>query len=895
MPVTSVHWWGSYVDWSEPAPPEPSALPIAWRIGFWSNVPASGRQGPVEILAFNGHSDNSPGGEYDNTLGAIADHFTDFNVTATSTEDPATLATELVGKHVLLMPEQENWNTASMSALGVSWSTVVTNFVNAGGTLIVCDFTFPCNQCGNGFLNGTGLMAVGTAISADFSNAQVVGAHPITAGVSSPFLALSGSNAYDSVSGTTVVRQQSSSKPMVAVDDVGAGHVVLIGFDYFSDNTDMTRIIANTVQWAGGARGLFSYPEELLWQVEVDAARVEVEHVGDDWFPHPNIPSDTCFQYYVQLDPDEWFWQADFEADTNDNVYWLSIAAIYDSAAGHLYLTVDDFEAYDDYDENNNPIADTWLDGGFNGTGSFVNLGVAPDPVHTGNQSMHYDYDNDVLWAGSYWSVVERHFGIPQDWAATGANVLALYFYGDPGNDANNTEQMYVALEDGNDVYDEVRYGDQGEDMNDIKREAWQLWCIDLTDFSGVDLNDVNFIYIGFGDKDNNSTPGGDGTVYFDDIGLYEQCPIPYLWGWKTRPWSWMDDAVRFTYEGPLEPAIVLDPCFVEPIKDPTFDESYDVAFELDTNPIWIKWEQPFTGIRDWPHYEDEQSWGSECPDDSNIVIDRLVADDWRCETSTPVTAAVWWGSYIGYSYEACQAPAADPRLKPSYFLLRIWDDVAADDPCNTYEYSHPNDTKWEYKAYDYDEVLVGYDKHPEGAPNEPVFRYSVKLPSEDWFFQEARDTVYWFSVTAIYDCMSPLLPWGWTNHEHFFNDDAVAGTFDGGWFWDNLSDQTGAGQDMSFVLFTDPSSGPYVGTCWDPLECPCQPQGDCSCDGFVNLADLLCLKKHWGTSAPWVDPECCSDYTQNGSVNLADLLALKAGFGKPCPALPSTGNQTCP
>ncbi|MHC4499384.1 MAG: DUF7901 domain-containing protein, partial [Planctomycetota bacterium] len=34
MPVASVHWWGSHIDWSEPC--LPPILPSEWRIGFWS-------------------------------------------------------------------------------------------------------------------------------------------------------------------------------------------------------------------------------------------------------------------------------------------------------------------------------------------------------------------------------------------------------------------------------------------------------------------------------------------------------------------------------------------------------------------------------------------------------------------------------------------------------------------------------------------------------------------------------------------------------------------------------------------------------------------------------------------------------------------------------------------
>jgi hypothetical protein len=39
MPVTSVHWWGSYLNWDIPEPP--LLLPSAWRLGFWSNMPES--------------------------------------------------------------------------------------------------------------------------------------------------------------------------------------------------------------------------------------------------------------------------------------------------------------------------------------------------------------------------------------------------------------------------------------------------------------------------------------------------------------------------------------------------------------------------------------------------------------------------------------------------------------------------------------------------------------------------------------------------------------------------------------------------------------------------------------------------------------------------------------
>ncbi|UCD51726.1 MAG: LamG domain-containing protein, partial [Phycisphaerales bacterium] len=196
-------------------------------------------------------------------------------------------------------------------------------------------------------------------------------------------------------------------------------------------------------------------------------------------------------------------------------------------------------------------------------------------------------------------------------------------------------------------------------------------------------------------------------AVYPQDVG-----PFEHLWGWKTRPESWMDDAVRFElFEQPTV-GTVTDPHMVIPIEDPRTGESFDVAFELDTDPNWVKWEQPFTGIRRWPHYEDELSKAVADPAQDTIRIDRLVADDWRCDQNTPVTAAVWWGSYIGYEYQACQEQLTAPPAKPDYFWLAIWDDIPEGaDP--QVPYSHPNDIIWQYSAYDYDEVMVGYDKHP--------------------------------------------------------------------------------------------------------------------------------------------------------------------------------------
>jgi hypothetical protein len=88
--------------------------------------------------------------------------------------------------------------------------------------------------------------------------------------------------------------------------------------------------------------------------------------------------------------------------------------------------------------------------------------------------------------------------------------------------------------------------------------------------------------------------------------------------------------------------------------------------------------------------------------------------------------------------------------------------------------------------------------------------------------------------------------------------------------------------------------SDPNADTCRNPDECAGQSNGDATCDGNVNLADLFALKASFGKCAPWTPPECCPDFTQDNCINLADLFTLKAGFGSSGYS-PSTGNQNCP
>jgi hypothetical protein len=183
------------------------------------------------------------------------------------------------------------------------------------------------------------------------------------------------------------------------------------------------------------------------------------------------------------------------------------------------YVLIDDFEAYD---HATNRIYETWQDGNWNWTGSFIDLATDPcEPVHGDHQAMLCLYDNTVKWDYyHYWSEVNLPFNPARDFTESGVKALTLYFYGDPDNDANDTEQLYVGLVGS---YAQVNY----PDMNDILKSEWTEWNIPIADFSGVDPCAVTGLLIGFGDRGNTDAVGGDGVVYFDDIRLYPPRCVP--------------------------------------------------------------------------------------------------------------------------------------------------------------------------------------------------------------------------------------------------------------------------------------------------------------------------------------------------------------------------------
>ena len=214
------------------------------------------------------------------------------------------------------------------------------------------------------------------------------------------------------------------------------------------------------------------------------------------------------------------------EADTT--YYWRvdEVDAQGNSAKGPLwtfttgaFLLIDDFEDYTDDDPNNEAIWQTWIDGfGVADNGAQVGYLLPPYAeqtiVHGGSQSMPLLYVNE---AGVTNSEASMTLTAPRDWTLAGVSELALWF---KGRSSNAAEPLYVAISNSAGAPAVVANNDPGAAAG----LTWTQWRIPLQDFAdqGINLSNVDKIAIGLGTKAGTAAPGGSGTVFIDDIRLYQ-------------------------------------------------------------------------------------------------------------------------------------------------------------------------------------------------------------------------------------------------------------------------------------------------------------------------------------------------------------------------------------
>ena len=105
----------------------------------------------------------------------------------------------------------------------------------------------------------------------------------------------------------------------------------------------------------------------------------------------------------------------------------------------------------------------------------------------------------------------------PRDWTQVGVAELSFWFR---GSSSNAVEPLYVAIS--NSTGSPAIVVDV--DPSAATFRTWTQGRIPLQVFTdqGIDLTNVDKIAIGLGSMSGVTTSGGSGTMYFDDIRLYQ-------------------------------------------------------------------------------------------------------------------------------------------------------------------------------------------------------------------------------------------------------------------------------------------------------------------------------------------------------------------------------------
>jgi hypothetical protein len=183
------------------------------------------------------------------------------------------------------------------------------------------------------------------------------------------------------------------------------------------------------------------------------------------------------------------------------------------------YLLVDDFESYTDNDADGEAIWQHWIDGfGVADNGSQVGYLMPPyaEPtiVQSGRQSMPLLYANEVGVTNSEAALTLTAL---RDWTAEGVTDLSLWFRGDS---ANAAEPLYAALSNSSGAPAVEAHNDPAA----ATLMTWTEWRVPLQAFAdqGINLTNVDKIAVGLGSKSGLPAAGGSGTMYIDDIRLYQ-------------------------------------------------------------------------------------------------------------------------------------------------------------------------------------------------------------------------------------------------------------------------------------------------------------------------------------------------------------------------------------
>jgi len=535
----------------------------------------------------------------------------------------------------------------------------------------------------------------------------------------------------------------------------------------------------------------FSHPGMAIHQIT--CTDFSAMFVGWDFDPRTRT-YEACFMFEQVLNPQEWFYQD--PAANGTNIYWLSIAAVYDPtqmgpAWGWKTRPRDPTSpAPDDAVVIMDPPAPQIVPGVYYVDGSPI---FWPDETSSWDMAFELftqggeavvkwlqvpDLSLEGIDVNATWNAqVEPPYLLADDFLCTAAGPITnITVWGSWRHDVFPEEgesSVAITLSIHTDIPKEqspTGYSMPGEVLwsRTFNPGEFLVTPVPLQGDSEGWWNPMDPQYEIVGDKncfryDFPILPGeivqegsaANPIVYWLDVQAEPLGPQvgaePPAFGWKTCPTNWNDDACWCDGKEPLPVGIVWNELRY-PAPHPREGHSVDLAFQVQgpgqPDEEVTKWSQPPQpyeppdGYNGWNEY-------------SVYGMSQIVADDWVCTNATPVTDIHWWGSFIGWGVE-------EPPQMPDAFQISFWTDVpqGPNEP-----FSHPGACVHSLICTNFAWQFVGWDFDPRepGTPPEACFRFDQNLLPDEWFHQEPGTNIYWVSIAAMYYSGEvPLNPWGW-------------------------------------------------------------------------------------------------------------------------------------
>ncbi len=209
-------------------------------------------------------------------------------------------------------------------------------------------------------------------------------------------------------------------------------------------------------------------------------------------------------------------------------------------------------------------------------------------------------------------------------------------------------------------------------------------------------------------------------------------------------------------------------------LRDPNTDESLDLAFVITEEEVSYKWVQgpDLTDINGVD--VDATHWGPIEP----LWDMQLLADDFWCNKTGPITDIYVWGSY----YDD-KLPTNGPNN------VDFWIDIFSDNPVGPNDWSEPNEWLWTHIFYkgEFDVWPYAEDLN-EGYYSPCTALYKTISDSTCWLyhfhidacdpcaFVQEQGNVYWLVVQACpyTSPWDPNVRFGWKTSTNHWRDDAV-------------------------------------------------------------------------------------------------------------------------